>query len=63
VNEWAARIVVGAVVFVFVGNFVASVTIGGYTPDPTIGPVMGTIAGGALAYMLARRGNGNGNGS
>ena len=64
-NDTLARIIVGAIVLVFVGNFVASIVISGYTPDPTIGPVMGTIAGGALAYYAARRNgkNGNGNGA
>jgi hypothetical protein len=61
VNDTLASIIVGAIVLVFVGNFGASVVISGYTPDPTIGPVMGTIAGGALAFYAAKRGkNGNG---
>lgn len=58
-NEWLVRLAVGAVTFVFVGNFLASALIDSYTPDPTIGPIMGTIAAAALGYTAARR-NGNG---
>jgi hypothetical protein len=63
VSDTLARIIVGAIVLVFIGNFLASVVIPGYTPDPTIGPIMGTIAGGALAYYAAKRNGKNGNGA
>lgn len=58
-NERLASLVIVVVVFAFIANFILSAADATYRPDPTIGPIMGTIAGGALAYLAAKRSNGS----
>jgi Ca2+/H+ antiporter len=46
---------IGAIIAVFIGNFILSAVDPHWTPDTTIGPIMGTVGGGLLAYLLAKQ--------
>lgn len=54
-----AWVVVGAVIVVFVGNFVVGIVDIHYQGDAAVGPAMGAIGGAAVGIILSRR-NGNG---
>lgn len=63
-SDTAAKIVVGAVVVVWVvTTIVLPVAVKGYTSPPEVSTIMGGVAGAAAAVIFVRRGNGNGNGN
>lgn len=60
-SEWIARFVVVAVVVAwFATTVILPVLIRGYAPPPEMNTTMGIIAGGAVAYIFAKRGDTNG---
>lgn len=53
--ERAAWLVVGAVVLVFiVTTIILPFVVKGYSPPASVGTVMGSLAGGAAAYLFAK---------
>jgi hypothetical protein len=62
-GDTAAKIVVGAVVAVWVvTTIVLPVAVKGYTAPPEVSTIMGTVAGAAAAVIFVRRSNGDKNG-
>ena len=61
--EILIALLIGAIIVVFIGNFVLTALDSHWTPDTTIGPITGTLAGGLFAWLLAKQNkkqNGNG---
>lgn len=56
-----AWLIVGAVIVVWVTtSLIFPLLIKNYTPPPSVGVVMGSCAGGAAAFLFARRSDRNG---
>lgn len=54
--ERLAWVVITAVVIVWLGTFlVLPFLIAAYSPPPSVGTVMGSLAGGAAAYLFASK--------
>jgi membrane protein YqaA with SNARE-associated domain len=63
VNEGVARFVVVVVVLAwFSTTVVLPVLVEGYKPPPEMNTVMGIVAGGAVAYIFAKKGEDKKNG-
>jgi hypothetical protein len=61
VGEGLAKFVVVIVVGVWVAStLVLPVAVRGYTPPAELGTIMGAVAGGAVAYLFAKRADGGG---
>lgn len=57
VSDWLARFVVAVVVASwFMTSIVLPLMVQGYTAPPEINTVMGIVAGGAVAFIFAKRG-------
>lgn len=57
VADRIAWVLVGAVILVWLATtLVLPFVIKDYTPPPSAGTVMGSLAGGAAAYLFAKRG-------
>jgi uncharacterized protein (DUF2126 family) len=59
IGDRLAKFVIVVVVTVWaLTTVILPVAIKGYSPPPEVGTVMGIVAGGAVAVLFARRGNG-----
>jgi uncharacterized membrane protein YccC len=63
VSENLAKFVIFVVVVAwFCTTVVLPIAVHDYSPPPTVNTVMGIVAGGAVAFLFAKRGDKNGNG-